>query len=145
MEERPGVGTLVLATSDDIERAYAGASVLGRRYVEEVHVVLPWLAEQERHSASRRLRRHHNDCGCRTGEVVLAVAALIAWLAPGLLHVDRPGWLALILLLVLAAVGGKLLGLFVSRRQLRLDLRRLSSGVPTDEMRGGHDGRNPVP
>jgi hypothetical protein len=145
MEDISRARTLVLATSDDLESAYAGATVLGRPWVDEVRVALPWLEEPERQAAARRLRRHHNDCGCRVGEVALAVAALTAWLAPVLLDVDRPGWPSVVLFLVVAAVGGKLLGLAVSRRLLMLDLRRLSAGARIKEMGGGGHGSNRVP
>lgn len=145
MEDNPGTSTLVLATPEDIEQVYADASVLGRRPLDEVRVDLPWLTDDERESAARRVRQHHNDCGCRAGELVLALAALSIWLAPDLLDVARPGWPDAALLLVVAAVAGKVLGLALSHRALRNELRRLRSGARTDEWGGGHDGSNPVP
>ena len=145
MEEQSGAGTLVLATAKDVEQAYVRATLLGRRPVDEVQVALPWLSEHERQSAARRVRQNLNDCGCRTGELVLALVGLTVFLGPALLRLDRPGWPVVVLLLVVAAVGGKLLGLALSRRRLRLDLRRLSSGAAIKKAGGGHDGSNRVP
>jgi hypothetical protein len=144
MGDNSEIRVLVLATADDLQRTYDAASWVGRSRVDHVLVALPWVGEPERSAVARRVRRYHNDCGCRMGELVLGVAVLVLWLAPPALHVARPGWPSVVLLLVLAAVGGKLLGLAWSRRQLKGELRRLGDGART-ESGGGRDGRNRVP
>ena len=143
MGDGPGTDVLVIADGGDLRRAHDTASWLGRPRVERVVVTLPGLTEAERQRAGQRLRALHNDCGCRTGELSLVLTAAAVWLAPLAAPVPRPGWPVVLLLLVLAAVGGKLLGLARSRHLLREELRRLRA--TTERERGGHDGRNRVP
>lgn len=134
---------LVLATIDDLERAGAAASWLNRRRVAEVRLTLPGIDEPEQ--TAERIRRHHNDCGCRFGELVLGLTVLALCVAPPLTHTARPGWPATILLLVLAAVVGKLAGLAWSRRRLRHHLRRLAVLAGSRDVGGGGDGRKGMP
>ena len=138
MGDTTGIRVLVLAGAEDLRRAHDAASWLGRPRVDHVLVALPWVGEPLRSIAGRRVRRHLNDGGGRAGELALGVAVLALWLVPSLLHVPRPGWPSVAVLLIVTAVGGKLLGLAWSRRRLRGELRRLGAGADANPTARAH-------
>ena len=119
---------LVLADADDLRRAYAGATWLRRERVDHVLVALRSVPEPTRAEAARRVRRHLNACGCRAGEAALVLALAVALLIPW--HPVGPAPTAV--LVVLAGLAGRLLGLAWSRRQLRNDLRGLAAHARLD-------------
>ncbi|PRZ05027.1 hypothetical protein BCE75_1085 [Isoptericola sp. CG 20/1183] len=129
---------LVLDDTIDLAELRENARWLGRQRVDDVKVHLHVLTADEAAVAAHRIRRTTNDCGCRWGESLLALTALALWLVPVATDVTRPGVLGSILLLLTAAVGGKLAGLAASRARLRSELRRL--GALTG--RGELDGRD---
>jgi hypothetical protein len=106
----------------------SGHTTPPRGWADPGSTTCSWLGEPRRSTAARRVRRHLNDGGGRAGALALGVAVLALWLAPPVLQVPRPGW-ASVAVLLLAAVGGKLLGLTLSRRRLRGELRRLAAGA----------------
>jgi hypothetical protein len=132
---------LVLGNASDLDAAHADATWLGRARVDHVLLELPGLTERTRTQSALRVRRHINDCGCLWGEIALLAGIVTVWLTP--VAVTAP----VVLLVVLSAVAGKLLGLAWSRRQLRLDLRRLAADAQLtwDEKGGGRRGRNSLP
>ncbi|MFI7245277.1 hypothetical protein [Streptomyces qinglanensis] len=124
---------LVLQRAEDLRRAAALASWLGRPTVDEVVVLLPWLGTGERGRSAETVRRLFNDCGCTAGIAAFtgAVSAFLVYrlaIAPGVF--PWPLFGVTVLLGVAAGVCGKLLGLAWSRRRLRGLLLRPSEAGP---------------
>jgi hypothetical protein len=140
MAHSPNARVVVLADAGDIEAAYTDATLLGRSRVDNVIVALPGLTESARAQAAVRVRRHLNDCGCLWGEIAILMGIATIWLTPVALTAPT------VLVVCLAGVAGKLLGLGWSRRRLRLELRRLADARSTcNEKGGGRHGRNRLP
>ncbi|HKA85995.1 MAG TPA: hypothetical protein VKD21_19170 [Acidimicrobiales bacterium] len=131
MAHSPNARSMVLADVGDIDAAYAKATWLGRSRVDSVTVALPGLDEGARADAATRVRRHVNDCGCLWGEIAILLGVATIWLTPMALTVPT------VLVVGLAGIAGKLLGLAWSRRRLRLELRRLAAGGAIDAQRKG--------
>ncbi|MEU3193321.1 hypothetical protein ABZ686_22410 [Streptomyces sp. NPDC006992] len=124
---------LVLEGAEDLRRAAALASWLGRPTVDEVVVRLPWLGTGDRGRSAESVRRLFNDCGCVAGTAAftVAVSAFLVYrltIASGVF--SWPLFGVTVLLGVAAGVCGKLLGLAWSRRRLRGLLLRLSEARP---------------
>jgi hypothetical protein len=141
MAHSPNARAMVLAGAGDIEAAFSEATWLGRSRVDSVIVALPGLTESARAEAAVRVRRHLNDCGCLWGEIAMLMGVATIWLTPVALTVPT------VLVVCLAGVAGKLLGLGWSRRRLRLELRRLAVDARStcNEKGGGRHGRNRLP
>lgn len=94
-----------------------------------IQACLPSLPADEAAAVSRRLHELRHDCGCRVGMIVmLGVTAswiCYAWLVPA----NERSWQRTVVIglvvLVLSAVVGKVLGLALARIRFYVTVRRL--------------------
>lgn len=105
----------------------------------------PSLTSAQRAEWEARLSRLYNECGCHEGALGLLAAlpvllALLLWRQPGFGLLDPGGIALLVLLPLVGAIGGKLLGLALGRLRLRravtelsglIDARSRSTGAKT--------------
>ncbi|WP_233362184.1 hypothetical protein [Streptomyces sp. GMR22] len=122
---------LKLEWPEDLEHAAALASWFGRPSVHEVVVLVPWLDADEQHRSAASIRRLFNDCGCAAGMVAFAVT--VGVVLGRQLAVGGWSWSSAGIALLVGVVGaavGKLLGLAWSRHRLRSLLLRIGRSRP---------------
>jgi hypothetical protein len=126
-------GRVTLSTRSEVLVALARASRESiRQPFPEVDVRLPGLASGTALKAQLRINQAAVDCGCATGSAAITFAALLCaallWIAAGSpTGDDWPQRLAAGLVMLAAAVVGKLVGLLRARRRLIDELAALTA------------------
>lgn len=132
-------GRCVLVLDDDtaVAAATERAVWLGRERLDDVQVRLPGIGARQARESADRIRRLTNDCGCRWGEASLVLAVLVLWAGPTVVGAAGPGPAVWVLVVLVAAVGGKLAGLAASRVRLRNELGHLAMRSERGDPDGG--------
>ena len=137
VDGRSAPSPTVLGSRDDVMRLRRAASPHSLRTSSgPIHVRIPGLSPAERLRAELQLNAAARDCGCATGSsfasLALLACAAYLWIALGSpLRAARGDLITTGVVVVAAAIAGKLVGLVRARRALVHGLDALAADTET--------------